>query len=244
MNISPQKFIFGTANLLTTYGQKSSYLDANTSFKLLNTAYKKKIKILDISSDYKIFKKRFQRSFLNKWQISFKISSNVIKLLNSKEKISKYMNSVFNKFKCTRLDYILFHHENDLLKKNGKLFFDYLIQLKKRKIIKKIGVSLYNFDNTFKIIRDIPIDVIQVPFNILDQRLLEKKNLRFIKKNKIEVHVRSIFLQGLLVDRKIVPQKFLRDKKFKMWFDYIEKKNKNPLNEIFLFLKKINLSKK
>ena len=44
------------------------------------------------------------------------------------------------------------------------------------------------------------IDVIQAPLNVLDQRIDHSKNLNFLKRKKIEIHVRSIFLQGVLVD--------------------------------------------
>ena len=51
--------------------------------------------------------------------------------------------------------------------------------------------------------------MIQVPFNILDRRLATKNYLNKIKKKKIQIHVRSIFLQGiLLANIKKIPKKF------------------------------------
>ena len=50
MKINSAKLILGTANLCTKYGNKASYINETKSKNLLNFAYKKKVKILDISS--------------------------------------------------------------------------------------------------------------------------------------------------------------------------------------------------
>ena len=59
----------------------------------------------------------------------------------------------------------------------------------------------------FLLKKKFPIDVVQVPFNILDQRLNNNLFKKIISRKKIEVHVRSIFLQGILVDKKLIPSK-------------------------------------
>ena len=68
--------------------------------------------------------------------------------------------------------------------------------------LKKYGVSLYEPNEYFKILKVKIPNIIQVPINIFDKRFLEKKIISSIKKNKIEVHARSIFLQGLLYAEK------------------------------------------
>ena len=57
MKINPNKFILGTANLCTKYGIKSTLINESKSKELLNFAYKKNIKILDLSTDYKFYEK-------------------------------------------------------------------------------------------------------------------------------------------------------------------------------------------
>ena len=47
--------------------------------------------------------------------------------------------------------------------------------------------------NHLKKLKNLPIDVIQAPLNVLDQRIDNSKNLNFLKRKKIEIHVRSIF---------------------------------------------------
>ena len=62
----------------------------------------------------------------------------------------------------------------------------------------KIGVSLYNEREINQVLRaKFPPEIVQVPLNILDSRLYHSGILGEIKGRRIEVHARSIFLQGL-----------------------------------------------
>ena len=238
MNILPQKLIFGSANLLTKYGHKSFFINKFNSIKLMKCARKNGIKILDISSDYNVFKNASFNNNYKKWKISFKITKNILTKLYSTKKIEEFIKSILIKFRCKKIEYFLFHHENDLSTKNGKLFFNYLRNLKKKRIVKKIGVSIYDFDKSFKKLKNLPIDVIQAPLNVLDQRIDNSKNLNFLKRKKIEIHVRSIFLQGVLVDENLMGPKIKNDKKLKLWFKYLNGNNLNPIDETFNFLGK------
>ena len=47
------------------------------------------------------------------------------------------------------------------------------------------------------------IDVVQIPHNILDQRWGNKDFIK-LRKNKIKIVIRSIFLQGLLTSDDII----------------------------------------
>ena len=147
MSITSQKFIFGTANLFSKYGQKGILIKKNKSLNLMNFAYKNNVKILDISSDYEIFNEDLKNFNYDKWKISFKITKKILLKMSSKKKIKEFINFILKKFKCKKIDFILYHHDKDLLTKNGQLFFKYLVYLKKIKIVKKIGVSLYDFKN-------------------------------------------------------------------------------------------------
>ena len=123
----------------------------------------------------------------------------------------------------------MLHDENDL----NKFKQNYLIQinkLKKLKIIKKFGVSIYNFSKLEKYILDKNIDVIQLPYNIFDNRFLHRRIQLALKKRKktLEIHARSIFLQGLLLQNSKSKDLIIRKNidLFKKW-DVFNKNNKN-----------------
>ena len=63
--------------------------------------------------------------------------------------------------------------------------------------------------------------MIQIPLNILDRRINLKKISKIAKKEKIELHVRSIFLQGILLKEKCQIPSY-----FNKWSKILSKWNK------------------
>ena len=94
---------------------------------------------------------------------------------------------------------LLVHHCHDLLAPNGKLLFDLLQELKASGKVEKIGVSAYNDEELQAVIDRYPIDIVQIPLSVFDQRMIQSGTLSRLKDREIEIHVRSIFLQGLLL---------------------------------------------
>ena len=95
---------------------------------------------------------------------------------------------------------MLIHNYKDLLGKYGKNYLLSLQELKRKKIIKKIGISIYDLQEIKKIWKFWKPDIVQVPFNPLDNRLLNSGWIDILKKFKVKIFVRSIFLQGLLIN--------------------------------------------
>lgn len=85
-----------------------------------------------------------------------------------------------------------------------------LILLKNQGLIKKIGISIYTNTEFEQVVSDELMDVIQLPYNLLDNQNARGKYLEHAKLNNKEIHVRSVFLQGLFFkDLKSVPEKLL-----------------------------------
>lgn len=94
---------------------------------------------------------------------------------------------------------VLLHNADDLLSTEGNRIFGSLQKLKSEGFVKKIGVSCYSPDQIESILKSYNIDLIQFPFNVLDQRFLKNNFLHKLKDKGIELHARSVFLQGLLL---------------------------------------------
>lgn len=94
---------------------------------------------------------------------------------------------------------LLIHHPNDLLEEGGEKLFQALESLKSEGLVKKIGVSIYDRAQVERLLDKYLIDLVQIPLNVFDQRLLKDGYLQSIKNKGIEIHVRSVFLQGLLL---------------------------------------------
>jgi len=74
-----------------------------------------------------------------------------------------------------------------------------LLQLKDDGTFRKIGISVYVADNPARLAERFRPDVMQLPFSLLDQRLLRDGTLARLAALGVEIHARSLFLQGLLL---------------------------------------------
>jgi aryl-alcohol dehydrogenase-like predicted oxidoreductase len=72
-----------------------------------------------------------------------------------------------------------------------------LAEIKKQQLIKKIGVSVYSNTEFEKVVGDEGVDVIQLPFNLLDNFSYRGELLTKAKQHQKTIQVRSVFLQGL-----------------------------------------------
>jgi aryl-alcohol dehydrogenase-like predicted oxidoreductase len=72
-----------------------------------------------------------------------------------------------------------------------------LESLKAKGLIRKIGISVYTNEELLQVTMDPVIDVIQLPFNLLDNMNQRGKYIALAKQQGKEIHTRSAFLQGL-----------------------------------------------
>ena len=110
------------------------------------------------------------------------------------------------------------------------------------KVINNFGYSIYNFDDLKKIIENYKPDLIQCPYNVFDRRIENSKIKKLLKKKKIKIQVRSIFLQGILLKKIEQLPKFFH--KWKNFFSNFDKTLKiNKLNALSLCLNFVNNNK-
>ena len=96
----------------------------------------------------------------------------------------------------------MIHNAKELQSSNRKIIISLLKKLKKQKKIRKIGVSIYEPNELNKVLKYLKPDIVQLPVSILNQNFLKNNFLKKLKKLGIEIHARSIFLQGLLLEKK------------------------------------------
>lgn len=99
-----------------------------------------------------------------------------------------------------RLYGVLFHKLTDLSDPRFAPSVNILRSARDSGLISRIGVSIYNLEDLKLALKVFPdLDLLQLPANILDLNLLESDEVLQLKENGVEVHVRSVFLQGLLL---------------------------------------------
>ena len=91
-----------------------------------------------------------------------------------------------------------------------------------------------------KIMKKINVDVIQLPYNILDRRF--EKFFKMIKSKKIKIYIRSVFLQGVLTSS--LKNKITKSREIKK-FNFFSSKNEiSNINLCLSFVKKNKLVNK
>ena len=91
------------------------------------------------------------------------------------------------------------HNSNDLLVDGGEYVYECLVQARNNGEAEKIGASVYDAQQLDGLLRRYILDIVQLPLNVLDQRLVRSGHLAELQARGIEIHVRSVFLQGLLL---------------------------------------------
>ncbi|MGY3948578.1 aldo/keto reductase [Aeromonas allosaccharophila] len=119
-----------------------------------------------------------------------------------------------------RLDGLLLHRSQDA----SPALFELLAELQHQGSVGKLGVSVYSPEELDTwIVAGYPLELVQLPANLLDQRFLRTGWLDKLAEMGCEIHVRSLFLQGLLLmqpaQRPDYFHRFAADlKQFDNWF--------------------------
>ena len=238
MNDLTNKLIIGTAQFKKGYGitninKRINNKEIKKIFTLIN---ENNIKYFDTAPFYGNSEK-ILGEYINQKEIVTKIPDIKEKIISKKSilETKKVLFQSIKNLKINNLYGVLLHSSFDLLKPGKKYLIDFLRGIKKDKITKKVGVSIYEKQNFYDIQRFFFPDIIQLPLNIIDRRLITNNFLKKIKDKKIEIHARSVFLQGILLENpKNFPPFF---QKFKIDFVHLRneiKKNKMSLLKAYL----------
>jgi len=105
---------------------------------------------------------------------------------------------------------LLLHRPDDLRKPGAEQLVALLEELKRAGKVAKVGISAYDRAQVDQTLERFTPDLVQVPVNLLDQRLLQDGTLDRLKGRNVEVHARSAFLQGaLLAEPASLPSHFV-----------------------------------
>lgn len=141
----------------------------------------------------------------------------------------------------SKLAGLLIHSADDLLTDGGDNLFYAMQELKKDELVEKIGATVYSSDQIDCLLERYPFDLIQVPVNVIDQRLIYSGDLTKLKGQGIEIHARSVFLQGLLLMSPASLSSFFDPIKpllYKYW-EFLQLQTLTPIEGAIGFIKQI-----
>jgi len=198
------KIAIGTVQFGVPYGISNVHgqTTEQQAADILDFAYQNKVRCLDTAALYGNSEERLGRILTeDKWCVVTKtphFQGNVITDDHVEELNTSFERSL-NNLNRDSIDGLLLHSCDDFFKPSGIKLFKEMEKIRDSGVIRKIGVSVYGSKQIDRLLHDFDVDLIQLPINVLDQRLIESGLLAKLKKRGVEIHVRSIFLQGLLL---------------------------------------------
>ena len=193
--------ILGTAQIGLNYGisNKIGQPSIEQAREILDTAYDKGIRILDTATAYGESEKVVGELNQNRFEIISKLPDlSKIDYSENYNEVSVLLQKTLENTQQQQLcAYLL--HSIDNLKINGKALWRRIQDLKEKGLTKKIGYSLYSPKQLDLYFDQYKPDIVQIPMNILDREFQKTGWLNKLKDNGVEIHVRSVFLQGLLL---------------------------------------------
>jgi aryl-alcohol dehydrogenase-like predicted oxidoreductase len=199
------KIGLGTVQFGLDYGvsNRKGITEATEVREILTLAWKSGITILDTAVSYGMSEEIIGQSTPEGASFQIVTKTPIFK----KDRIDKAdatrLKKTFSK-SLTRLEQpavygLLVHHANDLLVPGGPYLWQAMEGLKETGLVKKIGASVYSPREIEELAEKYGLDLIQLPVNVFDQRMIHGGYLRHLKGLGIEIHSRSVFLQGLLL---------------------------------------------
>ncbi len=194
MDIS-DKLILGTVQLGIPYGinNHTGQPNQSTANEILHSAWEAGIRLLDTAESY-----GNAQQVIGHYHASQSVSFDVITKLMPGKQPTEVRSSLIEDIKVMNVDSLygfMFHHL-DVFKQNVSALDD-LKSMKAEGLIKRIGVSVYSNDELEYVLNFPEINLIQLPFNMLDNWYQRGESIKKAKEKGIEIHVRSVFLQGL-----------------------------------------------
>ena len=188
------KFFLGTVQFGMDYGinNKEGRVGEGEVENILRIAAKTGIRTLDTAYFYGNAMERIGNFHRNS---DFLFNVNTKFKIDPKCTISEQLTESITCLAIESVDTYFYHSFSDYVNNPGIL--NELGELKKKGYFKKIGVSIYNNEEMLQCINDDQVDVIQLPFNLLDNNNLRGDLIKAAKKRGKEIQVRSVFLQGL-----------------------------------------------
>lgn len=198
------ELVIGTATFGTDYGiaNKGQVQNDSKALQILSEAKHLGIANLDTSPAYSNAEEIIGKFHLpdKKFDCYSKISLNT---LNSSKEVLASLDKSLKIMGIDSLKGLSFHNSSELLATPPAQIETLIDAIQETRKVEKIGASVYELSELQAIHERHPrISLFQVPESIADQRLRHSTHIQSLYESGVEFHVRSIFLQGLLLMRK------------------------------------------
>jgi aryl-alcohol dehydrogenase-like predicted oxidoreductase len=226
-----QQIALGTAQFGLDYGitNRSGQVCPSESQALLKAAWDGGIRVLDTAPAYgnceSLLGASIQAASDRAWRIVTKTLPLKTSRLASSDlsRVDRSFSDSLARLKVDAVDTLLVHHAPDLLNPGGDRLWEWMISRKQLGHCQHLGISIYSREEALSVLDRFDIDVVQLPASLADQRLLRDGTVARLHQAGVAVHVRSLFLQGVLLsDPAFIAEHFPAQSRWatSLWAEY------------------------
>lgn len=215
----PGKLVIGTSSWGQNYGAfNSSIIEIDEINRILVLAEELGVSHLDTAPNYGDSEKLIGDAKVAQYLIYSKVSNE--SWLSGTENAYNEVRGSLNRLRSSFFEGLMFHSTEPIFI-DAKKAEDFMQDLVSQGVCKKWGVSVYTVEETEQVLEVCKPDFIQLPSNLADRSFADSGMISILKTQGIEVHVRSVFLQGLILqDPNKLPSKF---ESFSPWLSNLGK---------------------
>ena len=233
------KIALGTAQFGFDYGatNKVGRVPINELKDILDLALRHDIDTIDTAISYGDSESHLGQVGSKNFKIVTKLPPLPYKCTDVNIWVREQILASLSRLGVTSVYALLLHRPQDLLESHGGALYRALQMVKDSGQVKKIGISIYSPNDLTDLIPLFRFDLVQAPFNLIDQRFYNSGWMKRLKDQDIEIHTRSIFLQGLLLTTQInLPLKFSPwNALWHHWYHWLKEHKKSALQVCLSF---------
>ncbi|MGL5059959.1 MAG: aldo/keto reductase [Microcoleus sp.] len=196
-----KRLALGTVQFGLPYGvaNQQGQVSLETATAILDCALANRIDTLDTAIAYGDSEQNLGKIGVDSFRVVSKLPEFPADMNDVSDWVLRSVEDSLQRLKIPRLHGLLLHRPEHLLSPEGVKLYQALQLLKEKRLVDKIGISIYHHNELEALFSLFAFDLIQAPFNVLDRSLEKSGWLYRLKEAGVEVHARSIFLQGLLL---------------------------------------------
>ena len=195
------KLALGTAQFGFAYGitNTQGQITTDESARIIACARAGGMDTIDTAIAYGQSEERLGEVGVKGWHIVSKLPAVPDGCADVQQWVASHVDASLARLNVSQLRGLLLHRPSQLLEPNGRELYVALVHLKETGKVEKIGISIYEPSELDELYSNYAFDLVQAPFNVFDRRLFTSGWLQRLHADSVEIHVRSVFLQGLLL---------------------------------------------
>lgn len=207
------RIAIGTAQFGFDYGVTNAQgqVDIQAVRDILDAAKGKGIDTLDTAIAYGSSEETLGIAGISEWNVVTKLPPVPAQVKNVNKWVFAQVRGSLSRLGIECLHGVLLHRSEDVLSQRGTELIESMYEIRDKGLTRRVGLSIYDPNDLAKYTKVMNIGLLQAPLNVLDRRLIETGWLSRLDASGVEVHTRSVFLQGLLLaSRHDLPAIFRR----------------------------------